>query len=63
MGESMKLTHWQYLAATKQLETAKTCTPDKQVYGGRCLNCGHDPNKEYAISFIVESATSHARGV
>ena len=53
----MKLTHWQYLASTQQLNIASQCSVHSTTYGGRCLNCGYDPAKDYSISFVVESAT------
>ena len=55
----MKLTHWQYLAATKQLDPKPICNAMHQTFGGRCLNCGYDPQRDYSISFVVESATEH----
>lgn len=50
----MKLTHWQYLAATRQLDSAK-CNVHHITFGGKCLNCGHDPNLDYPIKFEVEA--------
>jgi hypothetical protein len=49
----MRLTHWQYLAATLQLRKVD-CTAQDQTYGGKCLRCGHDSNKDYSITFVVE---------
>jgi hypothetical protein len=52
----MRLTHWQYLASTQQLNAPVKCSASHGTYGGRCLNCGYDPSKDYSISFVVDSA-------
>jgi hypothetical protein len=51
----MRLTHWQYLAATKQLHKDGVCEPNgyHRASDGGCLNCGHDPKRDYKITFEV----------
>jgi hypothetical protein len=49
----MRLTHWQFLQSVKHL-LSSPCTSLDLTFGGRCLNCGHDPNRVYQITFVVE---------
>jgi hypothetical protein len=49
----MKLTHWQYLQSHSK-GLAVPCNASHQNFGGVCLNCGHDPNRVYKITFVVE---------
>jgi hypothetical protein len=50
----MKLNHWQYLAATRQLNAPVKCSAYHLTLGGKCLNCGYNPELDYPIKFVVE---------
>lgn len=38
------MTHYEYM---KRTNPAPLCTPHDLTFGGRCLNCGYDPNEDY----------------